>query len=60
MTPVNVAIDTNAFFEQTLEWLRDYWACPIISAFIHHDEANPHMHVLVLPLRDGRMIGASG
>jgi hypothetical protein len=57
--PVNIAIDTNAFFEQTLEWLRDYYACPVLSAVIHHDEANPHMHVLVLPLRDGRMTGAS-
>jgi hypothetical protein len=56
--PVNIAIDTNAFFEQTLEWLRDYYACPVLSAVIHHDEANPHMHVLVLPLRDGRMAGA--
>jgi len=57
--PVNIAIDTDAFFEQTLDWLRDYYACPVISAVVHYDEANPHMHVLVLPLRAGRMIGAS-
>ena len=57
--PVNIAIDTDAFFEQTLEWIRDYYACPVLSAVIHHDEANPHMHVLLLPLRDGRMTGAS-
>lgn len=56
--PVNIAIDTDAFFEQTLVWLRDYYACPVISAVVHYDEANPHIHVLVLPLRDGRMNGA--
>ena len=56
---VNVSIDTNAFFAQTLDWLRVYWACPVISAIVHNDEASPHMHVLILPLRDKRMIGAS-
>ena len=30
----------------------------VLSADIHRDEAEPHMHILVLPLVDGRMRGS--
>lgn len=56
---VNSSVQVDAFFKESLQWLRDYWNCPIIHAAIHMDEANPHMHVIVLPLRQRRMIGAS-
>lgn len=57
--PVVNSVPSDAFFAETLDWLQGYWACPIASAVVHADEANPHMHVLVIPLRNGRMIGSS-
>jgi Plasmid recombination enzyme len=51
-------VDTNAYFPAVVEWLEEYLGCHIISAVVHLDEANPHMHVLVLPLRNGRMMGS--
>lgn len=57
--PVNTTVDTGAFFADTLDWLRGYWDVPIVSATVHYDEANPHLHVLVLPLSRGAMIGAA-
>lgn len=57
--PVNTAVDTSAFFGETLDWLHRYWDVPVISAVVHYDEASPHMHVLLLPLNQGRMFGAA-
>ena len=51
-------INTQEYFPAVVEWLEEYLGCPIISAVVHLDEANPHMHVLVLPLRNGRMMGS--
>lgn len=42
-----------------IEWLEDYLGCPIVSAVVHLDEASPHMHVIVLPLRHERMMGSA-
>lgn len=56
---VNTKINKEDFFGESLQWLEDYWRCPIISATVHHDEVNPHMHVILLPLCEGRMRGAS-
>ncbi len=52
------AVDIDQYFPAVVDWLEDYLGCPIISAVVHLDEANPHMHVLVLPLRNGRMMGS--
>jgi hypothetical protein len=49
---------TSEYFPAVVDWLEDYLGSPIISAVVHLDEANPHIHVLVLPLRNGRMIGS--
>jgi hypothetical protein len=54
----NTVVDINGYFPAVIEWLEDYLGCPIISAVVHLDEANPHMHVIVLPLRNGRMMGS--
>lgn len=53
-------IDSRAYFAKCLEWASEQFGGKgnILSADIHNDESNPHMHVLVLPLRDGRMIGS--
>lgn len=53
-------IDSQAYFAKCLEWARKQFGGMgnILSADIHNDESNPHMHVLILPLRDGRMVGS--
>ena len=55
----NTVIDINGYFPAVIEWLEDYLGCPIISAVVHLDEASPHMHVIVLPLRNDRMMGSA-
>lgn len=53
-------INDRAFFAAALEWLTGRFggACNLLSADIHRDEAAPHMHVLLLPLIEGRMRGS--
>ena len=55
----NTTVDTNGYFPAVIEWLEDYLGCPIISAVVHLDEGAPHIHVVVLPLRNGRMMGSA-
>ena len=55
----NTVVDINGYFPAVIEWLEDYLGCPIISAVVHLDEASPHIHVIVLPLRNGRMMGSA-
>jgi len=55
----NTSVDINGYFPEVIEWLEDYLGCPIISAIVHLDEGAPHMHVVVLPLRNGRMMGSA-
>ncbi len=55
----NTVVDINGYFPAVIEWLEDYLGCPIISAVVHLDEASPHMHVIVLPLRHERMMGSA-
>jgi hypothetical protein len=55
----NTSVDINGYFPEVIEWLEDYLGCPIISAIVHLDEGSPHMHVVVLPLRNGRMMGSA-
>ena len=55
----NTTLDISGYFPEVVEWLEDYLGCPIISAVVHLDEGAPHMHVVVLPLRSGRMMGSA-
>ena len=55
----NTTVDINGYFPGVIEWLEDYLGCQIISAVVHLDEGAPHMHVVVLPLRNGRMMGSA-
>ena len=45
------------YFAKCLTWLREALPLPLLLATAHRDEAAPHLHVLLLPLRDGRHIG---
>ena len=50
-------LDESAFFDSSLSWADGFFELPIISAVVHNDEAAPHMHIIMLPLFDKRMIG---
>lgn len=58
--PPGHRLDEGAFFAATLAWLgRRFGGIEnVLSADVHRDQSNPHMHVLVLPLIEGRMIGS--
>lgn len=52
-------LDELAYFGSCLTWLaRRYGSSNILSADVHFDESSPHMHILLLPLIDGRMRGS--
>lgn len=56
--PPVTKIDFRRYFDDATQWLEQYFKAPVISAIVHHDEAAPHCHVLLLPLVGGRMIGS--
>ena len=58
--PPNFTIDHRAFFTDCVAWSCAQFGSDdnILSADVHHDEAAPHCHVLILPLIGGRMNGS--
>jgi hypothetical protein len=43
-------------YKKALEWLQKLLPnCPIVYAIIHFDEADPHMHVVMVPLQGERL-----
>ena len=52
--------DERAFFAGAVQWLAGRFggAENVLSADIHRDEAAPHLHLLLLPLISGRMVGS--
>lgn len=59
--PPGHAIDDRAYFSDCTSWAGRYFggAQNILSTDIHRDEAQPHCHVLILPLVNGRMDGSN-
>ena len=59
LTPSH-GIDERAFFAASVAWMGAHFGGSdnILSADIHRDEAAPHVHVLLLPLIAGRMVGS--
>ena len=55
--PPGHGLDDKAYFTDCVAWTEKHFACPVLSADIHRDEAQHHCHVLLLPLIDGRMDG---
>jgi hypothetical protein len=48
--------DFNAMYADSLGWLRNYYPeSHIIHAVVHHDEDTPHMHVILVPIVNGRL-----
>lgn len=56
--PENAKVDLAAFFADSLAWIQTFFAVPVLSAIVHLDETAPHLHVLLLPLLNGRMQGS--
>ncbi|NMM77560.1 plasmid recombination protein [Acidovorax sp. SRB_24] len=58
--PQDAAIpDSAAYFAQCLAWLAGASALPVLSAVVHRDESAMHLHVLLLPLKDGAHVGSA-
>ena len=57
--PTQSRIEAVSYFTQCLQWLAGAMPLPVLSAVIHHDEATQHLHVLLLPLKDGRHAGGA-
>jgi hypothetical protein len=57
--PSGAGINATAYFARCIEWLAQVLPLPLLSAVVHHDEATPHLHALLLPVRDGRHVGSA-
>jgi hypothetical protein len=57
--PVGSRIECLQYFQACLTWLRKTMSLPILSAVVHHDEAARHMHVLLLPVSNGKHLGSA-
>lgn len=58
--PRSTAIDTYSYFDDCVAWAAQRFGDEnILTADTHLDEGAPHCHVLVLPLRNGRMVGSA-
>jgi len=52
-------LNDQTYFESCLDWASErYGSGNILSADVHRDEAAPHMHVLVIALRGGKLQGS--
>lgn len=51
--------DLQGFFLESLVWLRQQFGGEVLSAVVHHDQSAPHMHVIILPLVNGKMRGSN-
>lgn len=53
-------VDTVAYFKASTRWLIDVFGEEmLLSAVVHYDEAEPHMHALVLPIVEGQYMGGA-
>jgi hypothetical protein len=57
--PPHHQLDDRAYFTDCVAWAAKHFACPVLSADIHRDEAQHHCHIMLLPLIDGRMDGSN-
>lgn len=59
--PSGTSIMLEPYFRDCLKWAAQTFTGidNVLSADIHLDETAPHMHVLLLPLRNGRMQGSA-
>jgi len=57
--PKNHQLNDREYFAACTKWIADYFGGTqnILSSDIHRDEAQPHCHILILPLLNGKMNG---
>jgi len=57
--PKNHQLNDWEYFAACTKWIADYFGGMqnILSSDIHRDEAQPHCHILILPLLNGKMNG---
>jgi hypothetical protein len=46
------------YFEDCTRWAENHFNVPVLSSVVHLDESQPHCHVILLPLINGRMNGS--
>lgn len=58
--PAGAIVDERAYFGDCVAWAADRFVGldNILSADVHLDESQRHLHVLMLPLVGGRMVGS--
>ena len=53
-------VDTMAYFRASTRWLIGVFGEDmLLNAVVHYDEAEPHMHALVLPIVEGQYMGGA-
>jgi hypothetical protein len=53
-------LDARAFFRFCLDFVAaEFGLGSIASAIVHHDEAAPHLHILLIPIAGGEYVGSS-
>lgn len=55
--PNGLKIDYRDYFRSAVEWAHHYFRIPILSAIVHNDEDYPHLHIVMLPMREGTLMG---
>lgn len=55
--PNDLTIDYQAYFKDAVQWAKKYFDVPMLSAVIHNDEDYPHVHIVMLPMREGKLMG---
>ena len=56
--PPGHQIDDGAYFRDCMAWVQSHYGGAVLSADVHRDESALHMHLLLLPLEEGRMVGS--
>lgn len=57
--PSGARVAPKEYFDRCLAWITSALPMPLLLATVHHDEAEQHMHVLMLPTKDGKHIGGA-
>jgi hypothetical protein len=58
--PFNTQLDVFEYFSKCVVWAGRYFSGDenILSAIVHLDQAHPHCHVLLLPIKNSRLRGS--
>lgn len=57
--PVTSPVDRLSYFRAALAWVQERFGDDaVLSAIVHEDEGNPHVHILMLPMRAGEWLAS--